>query len=89
LENQLGPSFSLQAKPMKTTIALIISLVLTIGAATLTAFLYGKVNDLFGPIGAVLIGGILILISLGISAWLLLKPPSVMELKPVEDRAAK
>ncbi len=89
LENQLAPSFSLQAKPMKTTIALIISLVLTIGAAALTAFLYGKVNELFGPVGAVLIGGILILISLGISAWLLLKPPTVMELKPVEDRAAK
>jgi len=89
LENQLAPSFSLQAKPMKTTIALIISLVITIGAAALTAFLYGKVNELFGPIGAVLIGGILILISLGISAWLLLKPPTVMELKPVEDRPAK
>ena len=89
LENQLAPSFSLQAKPMKTTIALIISLVLTIGAAALTAFLYGKVNELFGPVGAVLIGGILILISLGISAWLLLKPPTVMELRPVEDRAAK
>jgi len=89
LENQLAPSFSLQAKPMKTTIALIISLVLTIGAAALTAFLYGKVNELFGPIGAVLIGGVLILISLGISAWLLLKPPTVMELRPVEDHAAK
>ncbi len=89
IENQLAPLFSLQAKPMKTTIALIISLVLTIGAAALTAFLYGKVNELFGPVGAVLIGGILILISLGISAWLLLKPPTVMELRPVEDRAAK
>lgn len=86
LENQLGPSFSLQAKPMKTTIALIISLVLTISAAALTAFLYGKVNELLGPIGAVLIGGVLILISLGISAWLLLKPPAVTELRPVEDQ---
>ena len=86
LENQLAPSFSLQAKPMKTTIALVISLVLTISAAALTAFLYGKVNEIFGPIGAVLIGGVLILISLGISAWLLLKPPAVTELRPVEDQ---
>jgi len=103
LQNQLDPSFSLIAEPMKTTTALIISLILTISAAALTAFLYwgasevasgrasatGSIRtqsiirllDLLGPGGVVVIGGILILFSLGISTWLLLKPPTVTGLK--------
>jgi len=35
---------------------------------------------LLGPTGAVIIGGIMILFTLAISVWLLLKPPSVTEL---------
>jgi hypothetical protein len=103
LHNKLAPSFSLIAEPMKTTTALIISLILTISAAALTAFLYWGANevasgrasatgsirtqsiirllDLLGPGGVVVIGGILILLSLGVSTWLLLKPPTVTELK--------
>ncbi len=40
-----------------------------------------RLLELIGPGGIVVIGGILILVSLGVSAWLLLKPPTVTELK--------
>ncbi len=103
LQNQLAPSFSLTTEPMKTTTGLIISLILTIGAAAITAFFYWGANEvasgraaatgsirtqsiirlleLFGSGGVILIGGILILVSLVVSTWLLLKPPTVTELK--------
>ena len=89
LNEILGPDYSINAEPMRTRTASVISLVLTIGAAALTALFYGKASELFGPGGAVLIGGILILVSLVVSAWLLLKPPTVTELKPVEDHLSK
>ncbi len=110
LQNKLGPDYSVNAEPMSTTTAIIISLVLTIGAAAVTWFFFWGANEvasgraaatgsirtqsiirlleLIGPGGVVVIGGILILVSLGISAWVLLKPPTVMELQAVEDRAA-
>jgi len=103
LQNKLGPEYSINAEPMKTTTALGISLVLTITAAALTGFFYWGANEvasgraaatgsirtqgivrlleLIGPGGIVVIGGILILVSLGVSTWLLLKPPTVTELK--------
>ena len=102
LQNKLGPDYSVKAEPLKTTTAIIISLVLTIGAAAITWFFFWGANEvasgraaatgsirtqsiirlleLLGPGGVAVIGGILILISLGISAWLLLKPPTVTEL---------
>jgi hypothetical protein len=103
LQNKLGPDYSVNAEPMKTTTALIISLILTISAAAVTGFFYWGANEvasgraaatgsirtqgiirlleLLGPGGIVIIGGILILVSLGVSAWLLLKPPTVTELR--------
>lgn len=39
-----------------------------------------NILGLLGPAGAVVIGGIMVLVSLGISAWLLMRPPSVTEL---------
>ncbi len=40
-----------------------------------------RLLEVLGPGGIVVIGGILILVSLGVSAWLLLKPPTITELK--------
>jgi hypothetical protein len=97
LKEQLGPAYFLVTEPGRGGLNLAFSLVLTILAAALSAYLYwaslevssgraaaGSVRaawvinliQALGQLGVVLLGAVLILAALGISAFLLLNPPT-------------
>jgi hypothetical protein len=96
LLKELGSDYAQTEKPGAMASSIGISAVLIMAAAGLTAFFYwaakqassgniqvGGIFNLLGEIGSngiALLGGILILIALGVSAWLLLKPPKLTEI---------
>ena len=93
---KLGSDYAQTEKPAAMASTIGISAVLILAAAGLTAFFYwaakqvsagtmqiGGIFNLLGqvgPNGIALMGGILILIALGVSAWLLLKSPTQTEI---------
>lgn len=85
LIKKLGDGYSQTEKPMGIASTLGIAAILIIGAGIVTGFLYwGALNlPLFaalGPTGAALIGAVLLLAALGVSAGLLMKPPTSIEI---------
>jgi hypothetical protein len=96
LLRELGSDYAQTDKPTAMASSIGISAVLILAAAGLTAFFYWaakqasagsiQVGGIFnllgtiGPNGIALLGGILILIALGVSAWLLLKTPTQTEI---------
>jgi hypothetical protein len=96
LLRKLGNDYAQTEKPMAMGSSIGISAILILAAAGLTAFFYwaaqqatsggiqsGAIINLLsaiGPNGIALFGGVLILIALGVSAWLLLKPPTLTEI---------
>jgi hypothetical protein len=99
---RLGTDFALKTQPIKTSLTLGISLILSLGGASLTAYIFwltqeimsgraiaqGTVRSQFiinqiqklGSSGAVMLGAFVLLISLSISALLILKPPTTTTL---------
>ena len=93
LAKRLSPDYSLQIKKTRTVLNLLISTLLVIGAAVLTAVGYWSVISgtiqtpwlkgiiaWLGPGGVSLVGAVLLLIALGISGGLLFKPRTRREL---------
>jgi len=83
--NKLGDGYSQTEKPMGITSTLGIAAILIIGAGIVTGFLYWGALNLpllagFGPTGAAIIGAVLLLAALGVSAGLLMKPPTSIEI---------
>ena len=85
LIKKLGDGYSQTEKPMGTASTLGIAAILIIGAGIVTGFLYWGAINLpllagLGPTGAAIIGAVLLLAALGISAGLLMKPPTSIEI---------
>lgn len=100
LTKELGPSYMIQTKPIKTSFNLVISTLLTGGSVVFTAIIIWTAQQINkgvavagwrdqmianllesrGASGLVLLCAALVLASLGVSAWLLLKPPVSTEL---------
>lgn len=99
---RLGDDFVRSKRPVRRLTSILISVVLTLGAAALTAFFYWGAREVaagraastgsfrtraiinlletLGPTGVMIIGGVLILLAVGISSLLLIRPPTVTEL---------
>ena len=100
LTKELGPTYMIQTRPIKTSFNLVISTLLTGGSVVFTAIIIWTAQQINkgvavagwrgqmitnllksrGASGLVLICAALVLASLGVSAWLLLKPPVSTEL---------
>ena len=111
LLKSLGNDYAQTEKPAAMGSSIGISAILILAAAGLTAFFYWAANQVssgaiqvggifnllgeIGPNGIALLGGILILFALGVSAWLLLKTPTQTEItrlrfpKPPEDSSSE
>lgn len=82
---KLGDGYSQTEKPMGIAGTLGIAALLIIAAGAVTAFLYWGALNLpllagLGPTGAAIIGAVLLLAALGVSAGLLMKPPTSIEI---------
>ena len=100
LTKELGPTYMIQTRPIKTGFNLVISTLLTGGSVVFTSIIIWTAQQINkgiavagwrdqmianllesrGASGLVLICAALVLASLGVSAWLLLKPPVSTEL---------
>lgn len=100
LTKELGPTYMVQTRPVKTGFNLVVSTVLTLGSVVFTAIILWTAQQINkgievanwrdqmianllesrGASGLVLLCAALVLASLGVSAWLLLKPPVTTEL---------
>ena len=85
LIGKLGDGYSQTEKPMGIASSLGIAVILILGAGGVTGFLYWGALNLpamaaISPTVAALIGAVLLLAALGVSAGLLMKPPTSIEI---------
>ena len=85
LIKKLGDGYSQTEKPMGIASSLGIAVILILGAGGVTGFLYWGALNLpamaaISPTVAALIGAVLLLAALGVSAGLLMKPPTSTEI---------